>query len=1301
MVLNLRRTLLFIGLFPLMILAYVFILPKFSNVKADLFIGEFCSGNTGTIWQVQYKFKWGSGTSGYIPGGIYVQNPVPQNVFGICQGPARQYYTNFPNYPAPNDPPFSMFWWTQCHDPEESPLYTALGFTAFSIDVTKPGGDNLSPGGIPVPANDPSGSSCPIRSQPPPSPPPYVRPTGLSASPTCYAVPIVTFSWNVGNQSELWLDVSTDPNFGGGFNSTSLDHTRVGTNSSFQWSYASKLDNGMYPSNSSRYYWRLWDPVGGHTFPTPSSVVTQNCGGVTLNNPNPYCSGTSAIIDFSWSSTTGSSQYRMWRDGSYFATANGTSWRYNAPSSDQGQSHQWYVDDPVNGIGSSAKLVTTPTCTSPSPPTISNLQAIPSCNGPNNTPRVVFSWSPPSSNLWIDVSTDNPILFNFGNKDVSGRTSFSWDSSNQLNNSFQSPQEGTRYYWRLYDQTQDKHFSGQSFTTPNNCQPTLTCSPSTYTAQINESVRLTAGGGTGSYTWQANGGNLSSTTGQSVNVSYSSDGSYTVAVYSGSGPPATCNITVNPQQPPPPITSSPTPITTPTPFSPPPTDCPNPTGAIDGFKKIEGGDTDFMPPDYPGARVTIWGNGINQTFYEDDNPYYLSGIPASSAGLIYSVSASGVSGWRVKAVVNGDGGANGVHPWSQYGQGTSVNVSVTCGADVAVWFFFQPASVTPTPVATPTSTPTPPPVGISLSATSNCVNGSAIVHLRWTSTTGDSQYSIYLGPQWMITLGDVRSWDSGVQPQNVNQTWSVMGLPSGEIDYATVRTATCGVASPPVGGCPIDINEAGLNVEHANGSRVTPANPANPGETLNAILGFDSQGTCDARNFRGYFWINLQNPPAQCPPTPAGSDFFIGGLSTNGNNVYVSTSRTFTAPATFGTYRAQMYLDGNCAIGETDETNNTDQYRYIVGTPASPVPTPAPGAVDVSIVPKGNQTVFNVGDSANFTFTVTNNSSSATNNILVGFWPRGAPPALPNCPSSGASAPQLPQTISLGANASSDVSFGFNVGSTPGTFTAVAYAGANCAIAEAVNTWGNNAANQSYSVGATAWFETTRGDVGAVGNIKNGPHPAQPNRFQSDWALAAISLSADTIPRRWRIAPYDKPLVPLGSVYSYFATRFKEEAKANPNCNVSSGTQNLNYCGHSLNLGGGPLSGVHAVWFIDGDLNVGGNLTLDNASTAVFVVRGNITVDASVTRADGVYIAGGTFYDADGTNPAGGQLVIQGAVYANDVNLPRLLGGLCGGGSACDNAQTPALVINFEPKYLIAVSDLLGSHGISWKEIEP
>jgi hypothetical protein len=141
---------------------------------------------------------------------------------------------------------------------------------------------------------------------------------------------------------------------------------------------------------------------------------------------------------------------------------------------------------------------------------------------------------------------------------------------------------------------------------------------------------------------------------------------------------------------------------------------------------------------------------------------------------------------------------------------------------------------------------------------------------------------------------------------------------------------------------------------------------------------------------------------------------------------------------------------------------------------------------------------------------------------------------------------------------------------------------------------------------------------------------------------------------------------------------------------------------------GGDLSATTGNWvvFVDGNLTVNSNLIINSNSTLIFVVRGSITVNTSVTRADGVYIAGGTFSDYDvgagksrSTSPY--QLVINGAVYANTFDLGSFLSNQPACDPTCTNSKTAADVINFQPRYLVAITQMIGSPAVSWQEVAP
>ncbi|MEX2028143.1 MAG: hypothetical protein WD988_01420, partial [Candidatus Curtissbacteria bacterium] len=357
--------------------------------------------------------------------------------------------------------------------------------------------------------------------------------------------------------------------------------------------------------------------------------------------------------------------------------------------------------------------------------------------------------------------------------------------------------------------------------------------------------------------------------------------------------------------------------------------------------------------------------------------------------------------------------------------------------------------------------------------------------------------------------------------------------------------------------------------------------------------------------------------------------------------------------------------------------------------------------IDLSITPKaGNVTSYTPNSTANLTFTVTN-SSSASVTSAVGFWPRGGTGANPfsSCPATSGS-PVQQQTINIPGGTSRDVSFSFNVGGSGAT--AYVYASYNCGPAE--SNWNNNQAAQTYVVDTAAWFESVAGDVGSQGSVSVAQTPPA-GRYQSSFLLAGETIDSKVKTEKWRLSNYTAQLVPAGGVYNYLAERFLQTAKSSgpSQCTISAGNADgFNYCSGdaTFNAGNGPNG--NSAWFIDGNLTISRDLVLAAGDTATFIVKGNITVNTDVKRTDGIYVAGGTYKDYGSSGTFGVQLVVNGGVYADAVDLSRKLGGAaCPSGVACDNTQTPADRFVFDAKYLVGLNSILGTPRISWTETAP
>ena len=360
----------------------------------------------------------------------------------------------------------------------------------------------------------------------------------------------------------------------------------------------------------------------------------------------------------------------------------------------------------------------------------------------------------------------------------------------------------------------------------------------------------------------------------------------------------------------------------------------------------------------------------------------------------------------------------------------------------------------------------------------------------------------------------------------------------------------------------------------------------------------------------------------------------------------------------------------------------------------------------------------------------TNLSNINSPSTTLGIWPgQAGEPAFPNCPGSSSSPPagQSYSVAVLTPNSSQDIDISFNVGSTLGTYTADAYVIPDCSQADV--DWTNNSSTAplnisfAYRVDVAAWFETKDGDVGSSGEINAslappGPPTVPSQKYNSTYLLASVEGQTNVLGENgWVIKNYKDPttnvphrLIPAGTtVYGYLAGKFRQKAidegykPGGDPCTISAGSlpgsKVFGYCSGNAVFNAGNAPQGNQVWFIDGDLTISKDLVLAGGDAIIFIVAGNITINTDVTQADGIYIAGETF--SDGTGSVDETLVINGAVYAKQVSLGRALSNQAGCVPACDNTKTPAEIINFVPKYLVLLSELLGSQQLSWREVAP
>jgi len=113
--------------------------------------------------------------------------------------------------------------------------------------------------------------------------------------------------------------------------------------------------------------------------------------------------------------------------------------------------------------------------------------------------------------------------------------------------------------------------------------------------------------------------------------------------------------------------------------------------------------------------------------------------------------------------------------------------------------------------------------------------------------------------------------------------------------------------------------------------------------------------------------------------------------------------------------------------------------------------------------------------------------------------------------------------------------------------------------------------------------------------------------------------------------------------------------------------------------------------FIRGNLKISNDIFVSPASTALFVVQGNVEIDKKVENVKIGIIADGNIHTA--YNLSEGEtcktLNMSGIFTANKITFVRTLLGN-------SNEKDPAEDITYEPKYILKMNDLIGSNKVKW-----
>lgn len=121
--------------------------------------------------------------------------------------------------------------------------------------------------------------------------------------------------------------------------------------------------------------------------------------------------------------------------------------------------------------------------------------------------------------------------------------------------------------------------------------------------------------------------------------------------------------------------------------------------------------------------------------------------------------------------------------------------------------------------------------------------------------------------------------------------------------------------------------------------------------------------------------------------------------------------------------------------------------------------------------------------------------------------------------------------------------------------------------------------------------------------------------------------------------------------------------------------------------------GESYVIFVNGDLRIAKNMTVDDGGFLAFIVSGDITIDPSVTNIEGLYLMNGNFVtESSGSGDI--QLDVAGSVVAwGGVSLGRDLD--------TTNLTEPAEQFSYRPDLLVNMPEAMKVFALRWQEVVP
>jgi hypothetical protein len=112
------------------------------------------------------------------------------------------------------------------------------------------------------------------------------------------------------------------------------------------------------------------------------------------------------------------------------------------------------------------------------------------------------------------------------------------------------------------------------------------------------------------------------------------------------------------------------------------------------------------------------------------------------------------------------------------------------------------------------------------------------------------------------------------------------------------------------------------------------------------------------------------------------------------------------------------------------------------------------------------------------------------------------------------------------------------------------------------------------------------------------------------------------------------------------------------------------------------------VYFVNGDLTIDANKTINSTDFLMIIVNGDINVSDTVNRVDGILVA----KNINATGSSGNQLVFNGSLFAhNEVNFSR------GYSNEVTNNTSPSVVVNYSPQLVFNLPGAVAKVLTNWQ----